>query len=276
MASKEKSLSLFVLLMFGVFQGLLFFKAGAVTPNSVIQEAAESHALLAWKASLEKHSLLHSWSFHNNNATSGESKRNTPCIWFGITCNAAGRVKEINLFSASLKGKLENLSFSSFPDLTILNLSSNALHGTVPTHIGYLTKLSILDLSMNQFFSDLPHSLGNLIKLTTMYIYKHSISGTISQEIRYLRNFIKLDLSQNFLTGSIPLTLRSLTKLTTLSIHENNISNSILQEMGNLKILIDLRMSYNLLTGSIPSTLGNLTKLATLYIGENKVSGFIP
>ncbi|KAJ8639216.1 hypothetical protein MRB53_015910 [Persea americana] len=101
--------------MFEVFQVLLFFNAGVVTPNPVIQEAAEAHALFAWKASLEKHFLLHSWSFHNNNSTSGEGKRNSPCNWFGITCNAAGRVKEINLFNASLKvtEKDGGISFSS-------------------------------------------------------------------------------------------------------------------------------------------------------------------
>ncbi|RWR97571.1 MDIS1-interacting receptor like kinase 2-like protein [Cinnamomum micranthum f. kanehirae] len=192
------------------------------------QEAAEAHTLLTRKASLENHSLLHSWSLHNNNnATYRESKRNTPCNWFGITCNVVGKVREINLFDANLRGKLDNFSFSSFPDLTILNLSSNALHGTIPAHIGTLTKLKILDLSMNRFFNVLPLSLGNLTQLTTLYIIENSISGTIPQEIGYLKNLMELGLSSNFLTGSIPPSLGHLMKLTTLYLHRNNISGCI-------------------------------------------------
>ncbi|XXG61933.1 hypothetical protein AAC387_Pa05g0411 [Persea americana] len=130
MALREKSLSLLVL-VFGVFQVLLFFNAGAVTPKPVTQEAAEAHALLTWKASLEKNSLLHPWSFHNNNATSRESKRNSPCIWFGITCNAAGKVKEINLFNASLKGSIPS-SLQEISSLMSIDISYNNLEGPIP------------------------------------------------------------------------------------------------------------------------------------------------
>ncbi|RWR97543.1 Protein kinase domain-containing protein [Cinnamomum micranthum f. kanehirae] len=277
MAERKKSPLSLLVLSFALLQLLLFLNVRAVAPAPVTREAAEAQALLAWKASLESHSLLNSWSLHNNsNATSTESKRNSTCNWLGITCNVAGRVTRINLFNASLRGKLDNLSFSSFSKLTILNLSSNALYGTIPAHIGTLTQLNILDLSVNKFFGHLPLSLGNLTKLTSLYIYENSISGTIPQEIGYLKNLVDLRISFNLLTGTVPPTLGNLTKLTTLFIHTNNISGSIPQEIGYLKNLIKLELSSNLLTGTIPPTLGNLTKLTTLYIHENNIYGSIP
>ncbi|RWR97580.1 MDIS1-interacting receptor like kinase 2-like protein [Cinnamomum micranthum f. kanehirae] len=277
MAERKKSSLSLLVLSFALLQLLLFLNVRAIAPAPVTQEAAEAQALLTWKASLENHSLLNSWSLLNNsNATSTESKRNSTCNWLGITCNVAGRITRINLFNASLRGKLDNLSFSSFSELAILNLSSNALHGTIPAHIGTLTKLNILDLSVNQFFGYLPLSLGNLTKLTTLYIYENNISGSIPQEIGYLKNLIDLELSKNLLTGTIPHTLGNLTKLTTLYIDENSISGTIPHEVGHLKNLIKLSLSINLLTGIIPPTLGNLTKLTTLYIYKNNISGSIP
>ncbi|RWR97565.1 Non-specific serine/threonine protein kinase [Cinnamomum micranthum f. kanehirae] len=177
-------------------------------------------------------------------------------------CNVGGKVKEINLFNASLKSNLENLSISSFQDLTILYLSSNASRGTVPTHIGSLTKLIILDLSMNKFFGAAsftwkPDKVN--YNLTTLYIHRNNISGSIPQVIGNSNNLIDLGMSYKLLSSSIPSTLGNLTKLVTF-----------------LRNLINLKVSSNLLTSSIPPTIGNLTKLTNLYIHRNNISGSIP
>ncbi|XP_042503216.1 probable leucine-rich repeat receptor-like protein kinase At1g35710 isoform X2 [Macadamia integrifolia] len=60
----------------------------------------EAEALLKWKANLQNYSAaaLSSWM------TSSVS----PCKWFGISCNRAGSVIELNLPEASLEGKNEH------------------------------------------------------------------------------------------------------------------------------------------------------------------------
>ncbi|XXG61931.1 hypothetical protein AAC387_Pa05g0410 [Persea americana] len=275
MALREKSLSLLVLL-FQVFQVLPVLNFNAIASARMTQEAAEAHALLTWKASLKNPSLLHSWSlYNNNNATSRESK-STPCNWFGITCNVVGKVKEINLFDANLRGKLDNLSFSSFPDLTILNLSSNALHGTIPAHIGTLTKLKILDLSMNQVFNALPLSLGNLTQLTTLYINGNSISGKIPPEFGNLSQLKVIGLSSNNLAGEIPKEMGRLSALYSLSLNDNELSGSIPLEIGMLSNLNVFDLSMNNLSGHIPKQLMSCFKLLSLNLSKNNFSGSIP
>ncbi|XXG61938.1 hypothetical protein AAC387_Pa05g0414 [Persea americana] len=277
MAERKKSSLSLLVLSFALLQLLLFLNVRAVALAPVTQEATEAQALLAWKASLENHSLLNSWSLLNNsNATSTESKRNCTCHWLGITCNVAGRITRINLFNASLRGKLDNLSFSSFLELTILNVSSNALYGTIPAHIGTLTKLNILDLSVNQFFGYLPLSIGNLTKLTTLYIFKNKISGSIPQEIGYLKNLVDLELSTNPLTGKIPPEFGNLSQLKVIGLSSNNLAGEIPKEMGRLSALYSLSLNDNELSGSIPLEIGMLSNLNVFDLSMNNLGGHIP
>ncbi|KAJ8639207.1 hypothetical protein MRB53_015901, partial [Persea americana] len=131
MAERRKSsLFLLVVLSLALLQLLLFLNVRAVAPTTVAQEAAEAQALLTWKASLENHSLLSSWSFHNNsNATSRESKRGSTCNWLGITCNVARRITRINLFNASLRVSGDPISAYTAQVVAVKKLDRNGLQG---------------------------------------------------------------------------------------------------------------------------------------------------
>ena len=103
---------------------------------------SEGKALLTWKASLDNYSQskLSSWSSSAN-----------PCsAWDGVRCNKAGRVSVINITSSGIKGTLDHLNFSSLPHLTTIELSQNALHGTIPSNIGNLSRLTNLAFWSNQ------------------------------------------------------------------------------------------------------------------------------
>ena len=69
---------------------------------------------------------------------------------------------EINLPKASLQDNLNNFSFSSFPNLVRLNLSYNALSGTIRPNISALSRLSFLDLSDNKLSGTIPGEIGNM------------------------------------------------------------------------------------------------------------------
>ncbi|XXG89851.1 hypothetical protein AAC387_Pa12g1756 [Persea americana] len=253
---------------------------------------AQADALLSWKSSLQAHNLQ-SWSLSNTSST-------TPCNWIGIKCDDAGSIEEISLPGAGLQGGLNNFSFSSFPNLMILNLSHNSLVGTIPSQVAILSKLATLDLSVNQIsgsipqelgnlmnlneldLSDnlltgsIPYSLGNLTKLTVLHLYVNQINGSIPQELGDLENLVMLNLSNNLLTGSIPSSFGNLTMLAHLSLFKNQITGSIPPQIGNLKNLIDLKLAINGITGPIPSSIGNLTKLTILRLFDNQISGSIP
>ncbi|XP_058082856.1 MDIS1-interacting receptor like kinase 2-like isoform X2 [Magnolia sinica] len=282
---------LLFLLPFLSFQAISFATAA---PSSALSEV---EALMKWKASLFAAQALHSWSLPSANSTTNII---SPCNWTGISCNILGSVTRISLPSVGLQGKLDNLSFPSFPNLLHLDLSDNTLIGTIPAHleplykltslnlsaneiigsiplqIGNIMNLNELDLSINHLNGSIPSTLGNLTKLSILYLDQNRISGPIPSQIGNLQALVELTLFQNNLTGQIPPALGNLRNLTILYLYDNQVSGSIPPEVGNLVNLTDLELSSNLLTGSIPSTLGNLSMLTVLYLFKNQFSGSIP
>ncbi|XP_039137700.1 probable leucine-rich repeat receptor-like protein kinase At1g35710 [Dioscorea cayenensis subsp. rotundata] len=91
----------------------------------------EAKALIRWKSSLFNPECLSSWSLNNST---------NHCHWFGITCNSAGSIIELNLTNCNLNGTLEELDFSSLSNLTKLYLNNNMLNGSIPRNISTLSK----------------------------------------------------------------------------------------------------------------------------------------
>ncbi|RWR97665.1 MDIS1-interacting receptor like kinase 2-like protein [Cinnamomum micranthum f. kanehirae] len=288
----EKSFSLLVsfLVLVLLFDSL----SGKCNAAATKHELQEAEALVKWKGSLLQSEALHSWSLPTVNGS--------PCNWTGITCNDGGKVTEINLSNCSLQGKLDHLNFTSLPNLVRLDLSLNALNGTIPTQIPASSQIVFFDLSINQLSGVLPLSLANLTHVSVLNISDNAlygeippspfaswinlvslrlennllINGSIPSEIGVLTNLRELLLSNNQISGSIPPSLGNLSNLVALNVHENEISGPIPQEIGNLTKLNLLILYDNNITGFIPSTFGRLTNLLELQLLENQLSGPIP
>ena len=136
----------------------------------------EIEALLKWKESLPDQPILKSWVAHTNSSAS------SPCKWRGITCNIEGSITEINLAYAGLRGNLQNLDFSSFPNLLHLGLCVNKLTGTIPTNIGTLSELQY-DLSTNSLNGSLPLSLANLTQVYLLDFSQNNITGKLDSRL---------------------------------------------------------------------------------------------
>eukprot|EP00980_Cylindrotheca_fusiformis_P031482 scaffold26455_cov152-Cylindrotheca_fusiformis.AAC.1 len=155
-------------------------------------------------------------------------KSSSHCWWNGNACNDAGRV-----------------SFIECPFY---------LHGTLPTEIGNLNRLTYMDLSASdELVGTIPSEIGNLNRLGTMIVNRNSISGTIPSEIGNMQNLYYASLEENELSGPIPSEIGHLQQLRSLDLSSNNLSGPIPSEIGNMGQLRSLDLSNNIgLTGTVP------------------------
>ncbi|GAY64839.1 hypothetical protein CUMW_236620 [Citrus unshiu] len=259
----------------------------------------EADALLKWKASLQSHnlSLLPSWT----NATTNVSSKISPCAWYGINCNDAGRVTNITLRNTGLSGTLRDFSFSSFPQLVHLDLSLNGFFGTIPSQIGNLTKLNYISLESNQMsgkiplevgllthlklYGSLPPFVGNFTNLRVFHVYDNSLYGSIPREIWNLKSLVYLDLNINQFRGFLPPFVGNLTNLERVGLMDNHLSGSIPPSLGN-STLTWLTFSLNHFTCYLPHdicrggaleifTLEKLHSLIRVRLDGNNLTGNI-
>ncbi|KAL5812660.1 hypothetical protein ACOSQ3_027610 [Xanthoceras sorbifolium] len=222
--------------------------------------------LFSWKAnSLSEPETLLKWKETQTNSTSA-----SPCRWRGISCDDAGSVTEMSY--TGLTGTLQDLDFSSFPNLLRLDLKKNKLSGSVPSNIGLLSKLQFLDLSTNDLNGTLPLSLANLTQVYELDISRNNIVGEIDPRLFPdgtgqsktgligLKNFL---LQDNQLGGRIPEDIGNSKLLTLIDLDGNFLTGPISASLGNLSSLV-------------PEELGNLSSLTVLHLAENNFSGHLP
>ncbi|KAL3620581.1 hypothetical protein CASFOL_035493 [Castilleja foliolosa] len=163
-------------------------------PSNVSSDTSTSkaaNALLTWKASLSPSSSLKSWSPNNI--------KNLCTSWAGISCHNGLYVSQLNLTNENLTGTLNKLDFTSFPELTTLNLNGNNLNGSIPARIGSLSKLTFLDLSNNLFENSIPPEIGHLKIIKYINFYNNNLKNKMLTQIANLRNIEFLDLGSNYL-----------------------------------------------------------------------------
>ncbi|KAF8765900.1 hypothetical protein HU200_008049 [Digitaria exilis] len=94
---------------------------------------------------------------------------------------------------------------------TSIDLSDNALEGTIPGSIGKLVSLRELNMSHNSFTRQIPPQLGGMTALESLDLSSNMLSGEIPQELTNLTFLSLLNLSNNQLEGMIPRSRQFLT-----------------------------------------------------------------
>ncbi|MFD1142845.1 leucine-rich repeat domain-containing protein [Larkinella insperata] len=206
-----------------------------------------------------------------DNWLTGES----PCGWYGVTCNEAGQVTQLQLPSNQLAGPLP-ASLSALTNLQVLDLSDNQLNGSIPDSFSALTSLKRLVLIYNQLSGLIPAKLFSLTQLEFIYLSHNQLSGSIPDSLSALTNLVNLYLGSNRLSGSIPASLSTLGKLQGLDLSENQLSGPIPDNLSGLRSLKRLALFYNQLSGSIPASLATLVNLEYLHLAYNQLSGSVP
>ncbi|KAL6124715.1 hypothetical protein ACLB2K_077226 [Fragaria x ananassa] len=213
--------------------------SSATNPTRLRGKETDRVALLAIKAQIkhEPTSVLSSWN---------ESSHF--CQWQGVDC---GRRHQ---------------------RVTVLDLQSQHLAGSISPHVGNLSFLKELYLQNNSFTGEIPPHFGHLRRLQTLRLNNNSIGGEIPANISSCSNLIRLDLGYNKLVGKLPTTIGSLSMLQRFGFYYNNLAGTIPPSFGNLSSLTTLLAIGNNLEGSIPISIGKLTSLKVFAVGENLLS----
>ncbi|XP_047340241.1 putative receptor-like protein kinase At3g47110 [Impatiens glandulifera] len=198
------------------------------------------------------------------------------CNWEGVVCGKRHkRVTLLNLNSLGLSGTLSphvgNLTF-----LRYLWLDNNTFHGEIPNEIGGLYRLKVLTLQRNSFQGRIPASLSRCSNIVELWIGFNNLVGTIPEEFSSLSMLKVISVPSNNLTGGIPKFLGNVTSLETLSVTNNHFSGTIPNNLGRLKNLVQLGLAGNQISGTIPSSLYNLSNLNVLSLSYNDLHGSLP
>ncbi|URD74910.1 Leucine rich repeat N-terminal domain [Musa troglodytarum] len=256
----------------------------------------QGEALLSWKRSLNGDSsnddVLADW---NPNDAS-------PCRWYGITCDASGRVVELTLQYVDLLGGVPANLSALASSLSKLVLSGTNLSGPIPPQLGELPRLVHLDLSDNALMGSIPDglcrpgsrlerlylnsnrlegpippSIGNLSLLRWLVVYDNQLEGEIPPTIGQLARLEVFRAGGNKnLRGPLPPEIGNCTSLVIIGLAETGISGPLPASMGGLRNLQTLAIYTALLSGPIPPELGQCAELQNMYLYENSLSGSIP
>ena len=176
-----------------------------------------------------------------------------------------------NALSGSIPSELGGLD-----DLATLKVARNNLTGSIPESLGSLTSLKTLDLAHNSLTGNIPDSFVDLLALENIWLNNNELTGSLPDMMGFLPNLRGIYMQMNQIGGTLPGEFGNLSNLQALYLGTNQLEGLIPATFGNLSNLNTLSLSQNNLTGDIPETLGNLTNLKTLILFQNQLSGPFP
>lgn len=165
---------------------------------------------------------------------------------------------------------------ASYHGLEILDLSSNAFSGEIPSGIGGLSSLQLLNLSTNNISGPIPIGIGNLKSLYIIDLSDNKLNGTIPSEIENAISLSELRLQNNLLSGKVPVQLAKCLSLRSLVLSHNKLTGSIPAAIANLTNLHYVDLSRNELSGTLPKELTNLSHLLSFNVSYNHLEGELP
>ncbi|XP_074336397.1 uncharacterized protein LOC141673546 [Apium graveolens] len=230
---------------FLLFNILLVFVFGTSTTfvSSFSGNVTDEQALLSFQSSITEDPMgaLHSWN------TSVHF-----CHWTGVTCSRRRQ------------------------RVTVLDLSSLHLAGTLSPHIGNLSFLREIYLTENRFHGPIPNEIGRLFRLQSLNLNSNSFQGVFPVNLSHCVEIINITVGSNNLEGELPIDFSSWTKLDGFDLSRNQFTGSIPPSIGNISSLRILYLYYNNLVGRIPFELSHLAKLEILSLEANRLSGMVP
>ncbi|PWA65830.1 protein kinase domain-containing protein [Artemisia annua] len=236
--------------------------------NTTTAPVGDREALLAIKSMITDDPQGHMTSWNDSSMDF--------CQWQGVTCSPRHqRVTILDLSSRGLRGSLSpfigHLSF-----LKMIHLHNNSFSGEIPNEVGRLFRLQYLRLSNNSFEGNIPETVANCTNLQVLLLGYNKLVGRIPERIGSLSMLDTLMVHENVLEGGIPRFIGNLTLLETLSFFNCRLGGNIPDFFQRLNRLTRIALHGNNLVGNIPPSLYNLTLLERLILDNNSLTGRLP
>ncbi|KAK9054036.1 hypothetical protein SSX86_025112 [Deinandra increscens subsp. villosa] len=216
--------------------------------------------------------LLITHNFRGNNFTGGLDS--VPVARTGgktVYAFLAGENELTGEFPGKLLGSCVKLK------AMVVNLSSNALSGELPSNIGQVCRtLSFFDVSGNRISGLIPPSFGELGSLIAVNLSWNMLTGEIPVSFNKIKDLKNLSVSGNNLTGRIPRGLGMIESLEVLELSSNSLTGEIPGDIVDMKNLSVLLLNNNQLSGQIPPGLANMKTILNFNVSFNNLSGPLP
>lgn len=202
------------------------------------------------------------------------------CKWFSKAGQGAckgGKLENLELDYNNLNGFLPEelgLLSNTLERIVLHGGPDESLDGSIPTTIGYLTKLRLLFIPNNSMEGALPSEIGNLSLLQQINLSYSQIQGSLPSEIGRLTSLVTFDVSGNDLTG-LPTEIGMMEKANKILLHNNKFEGPIPSEIGQIRRLKQLEAYANSFD-SIPSEIGELVYCEMLKLQDNNIQGPVP
>ncbi|KAL0029963.1 hypothetical protein WJX77_010085 [Trebouxia sp. C0004] len=241
------------------------FLPSALSQNHTSTTAVQG--LLAFKAKTrDPQSLLASWNSSSMPCSTADCNSNKiaqDCNWAGIACQNGQVVALAVSCTVQSNGATGACALQGAPldslaqvtSLKLLDLSGNALQGTLPAAFGTaLQSLSVLLLGSNSLTGTLPAAWSSLTSLTVADLGDNNLNGFLPSSWSAWSNMRGLRLTSNSLTGSLPATYGSWAGIQELELGGNALYGTVPSIWASMAALQDLELDYNCgLCGSLPS-----------------------
>ena len=195
-----------------------------------------------------------------------------------------GRVTALALDANLLAGDISNWTLvGELQNLTVIDLSDNALRGALPTQIGKLRNLESLNVQRNYLEGTLPTELGQInapayaFHVREILAADNTVSGSLPSTLGLLAGLESLNLRSNKISGLLPAELAKLSALKVLHLHDNpSLAGTLPTAIGELTEINFLDVSRSRVSGTLPPGLGALQRLQALHAESVRLSGTIP
>ncbi|KAF6240831.1 hypothetical protein COO60DRAFT_1708984 [Scenedesmus sp. NREL 46B-D3] len=202
---------------------------------------------------------------------------------FGCWDDMPAAVHHLAMRGRNLAGSLsepvmDSLTLLSEHGLHSIDLSSNAITGSIPRSIGRLKHMRSLNFNLNRLTGPIPEEISELVDLEHFYASFNSLSTPVGSTQPLAGRFCmhsatrlySLILRANDFTGTV--NVSHCEGLGLLDVQDNRFHGALPIAITNQN-LISLRATNNLFNASIPEDLWRLPQLATLEMANNALSG---